>query len=338
MATALALLAGVVVYGLLTVAYDTFYAELGLTPADVGVQYGSSIGGAAALTVVVFLITAGLGTALWLGLTRPILTNMTTASPTRAVIVGLMLAGALVVLAAFLIDDSALLVAGWAVVAVLLGGGVAHVVKLSSGATPGACVSPATDDAPVSGDPARPSATQTGAKGISEVNRNHVAAAYAVVCSVGVAWLVLTTWVAHVANEHADRVKEGLWVQPPDNSGLVFFSVRAMPVTHLEAMAGEGTSKSAPGEEASTRARVPTDAAFAEERDKNRLLYLGTANGQLVLYDYDTQESLVLPTTAFRVTVLNCETDRIGGKSNIRDFECEKPPDPPSGSPSSPRH
>ena len=55
-AGAIALLSGVVVYGLLATAYDKFYAELGLTPADVGVQYGKTLGGAAALTILVFVV------------------------------------------------------------------------------------------------------------------------------------------------------------------------------------------------------------------------------------------------------------------------------------------
>lgn len=44
---AIAFLSGVVIYGLLATAYDKFYAELGLTPADVGMQYGKTLGGAA---------------------------------------------------------------------------------------------------------------------------------------------------------------------------------------------------------------------------------------------------------------------------------------------------
>jgi MFS family permease len=52
----------VVVYGLLATAYDKFYSELGLTPADVGTQYGKTLGGAAALTIVVGL---GMGLAAW---------------------------------------------------------------------------------------------------------------------------------------------------------------------------------------------------------------------------------------------------------------------------------
>ena len=59
---AMALLSGVVVYGLLATAYDKFYAELGLTPADVGMQYGKTLGGAAALTTLVFVV---MGLCTW---------------------------------------------------------------------------------------------------------------------------------------------------------------------------------------------------------------------------------------------------------------------------------
>ena len=59
---AIALLSGVVVYGLLATAYDKFYAELGLTPADVGMQYGKTLGGAAALTVLVSVL---MGACTW---------------------------------------------------------------------------------------------------------------------------------------------------------------------------------------------------------------------------------------------------------------------------------
>jgi hypothetical protein len=63
--TAGALLAGVVVYGLLATAYDEFYAELGLTPSDVGISYGQALGGAAALSVLVVLLMVGLTLAFW---------------------------------------------------------------------------------------------------------------------------------------------------------------------------------------------------------------------------------------------------------------------------------
>jgi MFS family permease len=58
---------GVLVYGLLAAAYDKFYSELGLTPADVGVQYGKTLGGAAALAVLASILVGALTLLiLWL--------------------------------------------------------------------------------------------------------------------------------------------------------------------------------------------------------------------------------------------------------------------------------
>jgi hypothetical protein len=51
-----------VVYGLLILAYSEFYKELGVRPADVGLDYGRGLGGAAGLAllaVVVFVVPAG---------------------------------------------------------------------------------------------------------------------------------------------------------------------------------------------------------------------------------------------------------------------------------------
>jgi hypothetical protein len=64
------LVSGVVVYGLLATAYDKFYSELGLTPADVGVQYGQALGGTAALTILVVLSMAATTGVFWLLLRR----------------------------------------------------------------------------------------------------------------------------------------------------------------------------------------------------------------------------------------------------------------------------
>ena len=58
MVGAVVLATGAVVYGLLATAYDKFYAELGLTPADVGTQYGKTLGGATALTILVCMSMA----------------------------------------------------------------------------------------------------------------------------------------------------------------------------------------------------------------------------------------------------------------------------------------
>lgn len=61
---------GVLVYGLLAAAYDEFYSELGLTPADVGVEYGKALGGAAALAVLVSLLIGSLAVSIALILSK----------------------------------------------------------------------------------------------------------------------------------------------------------------------------------------------------------------------------------------------------------------------------
>jgi hypothetical protein len=43
---------GVLIYGILVLAYSEFFQELGISPADVGIEYGKTIGGAAGLTLV----------------------------------------------------------------------------------------------------------------------------------------------------------------------------------------------------------------------------------------------------------------------------------------------
>ena len=40
-------------------------------------------------------------------------------------------------------------------------------------------------------------------------------------------------------------------------------------------------------------------------------MFLGTANGMLIMYDATRQHSLLLPTDQFRAPVVNCETDKM---------------------------
>ncbi|SFF63272.1 hypothetical protein SAMN05421678_101119 [Actinopolymorpha cephalotaxi] len=82
---------GLVVYGVLATAYDRFYSELGLTPADVGLQYGKTLGGAAALALLFILI------APFLALGIRYLLNQMRALPRRRLNVALII---LVVVAA----------------------------------------------------------------------------------------------------------------------------------------------------------------------------------------------------------------------------------------------
>lgn len=57
-------LAGLAVYGILVLAYSEFFQELGINPADVGVDYGKTLGGAAGLALVATIVV--LVAAAWL--------------------------------------------------------------------------------------------------------------------------------------------------------------------------------------------------------------------------------------------------------------------------------
>jgi hypothetical protein len=92
-----------VIYGVLTLAYSKFYAELGVRPADAGVTYGAGLAGAAGVTIAILLISvvvlalvavlaAGIRVALWL-FKRPLPKLLTKVGPERlAVMVGAALA------------------------------------------------------------------------------------------------------------------------------------------------------------------------------------------------------------------------------------------------------
>jgi hypothetical protein len=60
-------IATAVLFGMLTIEYDQFYRELGMAPGDVGVEYGTQLGGAVGLVLIVTLITVVL-LLLWKGL------------------------------------------------------------------------------------------------------------------------------------------------------------------------------------------------------------------------------------------------------------------------------
>jgi hypothetical protein len=49
---------GALVYGVLTVAYSEFYAELGVRPAEVGLEFGPGLGGLAGVTIVMITMLA----------------------------------------------------------------------------------------------------------------------------------------------------------------------------------------------------------------------------------------------------------------------------------------
>lgn len=63
-------LGGVLVFGVLLLAYAQFYRELGVSLNDVGVEYGKALGGAAGLTIVGLVSTPIAAGALWLSTPR----------------------------------------------------------------------------------------------------------------------------------------------------------------------------------------------------------------------------------------------------------------------------
>jgi hypothetical protein len=70
---AVAVLAAVI-YGILALAYSKFYAELGVRPADAGVEFGAGLAGSAGLTFFIVVMAAaltGVGVAVW-RVTRPL--------------------------------------------------------------------------------------------------------------------------------------------------------------------------------------------------------------------------------------------------------------------------
>lgn len=245
--TSVAVLAGVVVYGLLATAYDKFYAELGLTPSDVGLEYGKALGGAAALSVLVVLFMSLFTLFFWWA--AKTLRNTRRTQARRWLIIGGITVGPAVVVG---------LLAGTLVGIVLLAAAI--VLFASAHRRFKAAVTPTL----VAG-----------------------------VCGAAVTFFVLTMFIGLYADAMADRVKDGGWVEPPAAGGMVFFSVRAMPTTLI------ATSDSG------------TDHELVKRLNEHRIRFLGQANGVLVVYDADTQRSMLFSSARFQATVLNCETSRL---------------------------
>ena len=306
--SAVVLVSGVVVYGLLATAYDKFYRELGLTPTDVGVQYGRTLAGAAALTV---LVVAGLailtGLLFFLIRFRPRIMSRWYREVARREAWRASWAWSL-----------ALVVGSGVVVGGVLGGGTTGVQVAMGGFTVGVVATallsrtwlrswgPAsTDGSPSAGEGAArenggPSHEHNGSS--QEWGRDvRIALAASMALAAVWTWVLLTTWLYASANSRADAVKERRWVQPPQVGGLTVFSVRAMP-TVLEA----STDSPADLDLVARLGHSGEEPAGAEEM--HQLMYLGTANGLLVIYDATDHETLMLPGTQFRAPVINCET------------------------------
>ena len=63
--TAVVALGGVLIFGVLLLAYGQFYRELGVSLNDVGVEYGKALGGAAGLTIVLLVTTTVVASVVW---------------------------------------------------------------------------------------------------------------------------------------------------------------------------------------------------------------------------------------------------------------------------------
>jgi hypothetical protein len=186
---AIALVSGVVVYGLLATAYDKFYSELGLTPADVGVQYGKTLGGAAALTILVLMVMVLCTWGFW----------------------------ALLVNGGFRSESGRWRTAVVAVTAVI-GVAVLASTVLTVGAFSGVVLVASLYVL-----------YRAARKSSPHVVRDRTTLAVAATAAAGITWLLLSAGMNVYADKRADQIKSGGWVEPPESGGLVFFSVRAMP-------------------------------------------------------------------------------------------------------------
>lgn len=98
---------------------------------------------------------------------------------------------------------------------------------------------------------------------------------------------------ARAANTRADRVKQGLPVEPVRIAGIELLSVRA-DLAHVKP----------------TDRNAARSSGLEKLRGRDKLLYLGRTSSTLVLYDANSQNSWHVPASAVAVRVANCETQR----------------------------
>jgi hypothetical protein len=104
---------------------------------------------------------------------------------------------------------------------------------------------------------------------------------------------VLLVGLSRQANHQADNAKNGIPVEPLRWLGLEIMSFRA-DLARVEL----ADPKAAESE------------AYEEVKRADKLLYLGRADGAVVLYEPGQQSSWRLPASAFAVRALNCETNK----------------------------
>jgi hypothetical protein len=95
--------------------------------------------------------------------------------------------------------------------------------------------------------------------------------------------------MANTASRAARSVQKGIPVYPP--TGLYPLAIRADPAVVTPAINAKG---------------VPAIAALHQRS----LLYLGQANGIVVLYDFGTQQAVRVPATSVVLNTINCRLER----------------------------
>ncbi|MCE7049677.1 hypothetical protein [Streptomyces purpurascens] len=119
-----------------------------------------------------------------------------------------------------------------------------------------------------------------------------------VCCATGI--LLVGALVSYVADEMADNVKGGKWVEPLHIGPVTLLSVRAYPA-EVRLTVDDGSKRLA-----------------LTSVDSNRLLYIGRGPNTVVLYDYKNQRPLYLPAKDVTITTYNCETWRAAHHDQCR--------------------
>jgi hypothetical protein len=192
-------LAALTIFGALTIAYDEYYNELGLTPADVGVQYGKTLGGTVATAIVELSLITILALIAWHAVcwnsTEKLKQNL---SRWRWGKLGLYVAAGVIIA----VIISVYLVTQWP------GWLTASVVIIAV----------------------------TAALAIS-INTKRQRLTLAVALASLITVIAIFEGMGALANYYADNVKEGKWIEPPGIARLALFVVHAFPaeVTPLSA-------------------------------------------------------------------------------------------------------
>ncbi|MFC9502092.1 hypothetical protein [Streptomyces sp. NPDC057002] len=128
--------------------------------------------------------------------------------------------------------------------------------------------------------------------------REHRARAMLACCALGI--LLVGALVSYVADEMADNVKGGKWVEPLHIGPVTLLSVRAYPAD-IRLTVDDGKKR--------------LDLTSVES---DRLLYIGHGPNTVVLYDYKNQRPLYLPARDVTITTYNCETWRAAHHDQCR--------------------